>query len=156
MSQLLLRLLQETLSIDPSDKSTRERLARVAEFKKRMLDKAGGVLGTKEVREMLGYKSAQAVHKAVASKRLLAIDDNGSKLYPAFQFEGASILTGMRAVLEAAPSVSPWSILRYMVVGDDGLGSDLPMDLIRQGDEAIDRAVRSPARYKTDPCLGDP
>ena len=104
--------------------------------------KAGGARSTHAAMERLGYRSARQVLDAVSSRRLFTVQDNGANLYPAFQFDGGSVLSGMCDILEATPNVSPWSILRFMVVGDEGLGADLPMNLIRQGDEAIDRAVR--------------
>lgn len=147
--ELVLSLARNTPSTDPAERDAAEQLARTAEFKRDLVRRAGGALTTEQVRMLLGYRSAQAVHKALASGRLLAVDDNGSKLFPAFQFDGSSILPGMAEVLAAARGASPWALLQFMVEGDEGLGPDRPMDLIGGGRDALARAVRF-ARTLTD------
>jgi len=115
---------------------------RETEFKREMLERAGGGLTIEEVKARLRYDSTLSVFDAAESRLLLAVDDDGTKLFPAFQFDGDQIHSGMREILEITQNASAWAILQYMVEGDEGLGSDLPMHLIRQGDEAVERAVR--------------
>jgi len=140
--QLVLSLARNTPSTDPEERQAAERLARTAEFKRDLLQRAGGTLTTEQVRELLGHKSVQAVHKAVAAHRLLAVDDSGTKLFPAFQFDGGQILPGMAHILAAAPSASTWALLQFLVEGDEGLGPDRPIDLIKAGPEDLARAAR--------------
>lgn len=141
-AQMLIAILRNTPAIDPDELRTAERLARTAEFKRDLVDRAGGALTAEQVQKLLGYKSVQATHKAVASRRLLAVDDNGRKLFPAFQFDGAAIAPGMAAVLTATPTTSPWALLQFMVDGDEGLGDQRPMDMVKGGPREIERLVR--------------
>lgn len=140
--QLVSRLARSTPSTDPGENKAAELLARTSEFKRDLLRKAGGQITTEQVRQLLGYKSAQAVHKAVASRRLLAVDDNGTKLFPAFQFDGHHVIVGMAAVLAATPTTSPWALLQFLVEGDAGLGDDRPIELIKSGPDSVERLAR--------------
>ena len=141
-TQMLIAILRNTPSIDPDELCAAERLARTAEFKRDLVERAGGALTTEQVQKLLGYRSVQAVHKAVASRRLLAVDDNGRKLFPAYQFDGGSVAPGMAAVLAAASTTSPWALLQFMVDGDEGLGDERPKDMVKGGAETIKRLAR--------------
>lgn len=140
--QMLLGILRNVPAIDQDELRTAERLARTAEFKRDLIERAGGALTAEDVRKLLGHKTVQAVHKAVASRRLLCVDDNGRKLFPAFQFDGAAPVSGMAAVLAATPTTKPWALLQFMVDGDEGLGDERPTDMIKGGAEAMERLVR--------------
>lgn len=140
--QLIIALVRNTPSIDPAHLDAGERLARTAEFKRDLVQRAGGALTAEGVRDLLGHKSLQAVHKAVASRRLLAVDDNGRKLFPAFQFDGDNVAPGMPPVLAATPTTSPWALLQFMVDGDEGLGDDRPMDMVKGTSDTVERLVR--------------
>lgn len=141
-AQMLIAILRNTPAIDPDELRAVEQLGRTAEFKRDLIDRAGGALTAEQVQKLLGHKSMQAVYKAIASRRLLAVDDNGRKLFPAFQFDGSSVASGMAAVLVATPSTSPWVLLQFMVDGDEGLGDDQPMDMVKGGGETIKRLIR--------------
>ena len=119
-----------------------ERSARAAEFQRDILKRAGGALTEEQVRLMLGHQFITDVRQATAAHRLLAVHVDGVELFPAFQFEGDSVIPGMEAVLERLPNTSPWAILQFFVQGDEGLGDDLPMDLLRRGPGDIERAAR--------------
>jgi len=140
--QLVLRLARATPAIDPAKSDAGERLARSAEFKRDLLERAGGAMTAGQVQELLGHKSVQAVHKALATRRLLAVDDGGRKLFPACQFDGATVAPGIPALLAAAPNASTWALLQFLVDGDEGLGGARPMEMIRSGPDTIDRLVR--------------
>lgn len=139
--QFLLALARHTPSLDPAEGEAAERLARAAAFKRDLLERAGGILTTEQVRTLLGYKSSQAVHKAVATRRLLVVDDNGTKLFPAFQFDGASLRPAMAELLAATPTTGGWALLQFLVEGDDGLATR-PLDLIAGDAAAVARLVR--------------
>lgn len=141
-AQMLIAILRNTPAIDPDELRTAERLARTAEFKRDLVERAGGALTAEQVRKLLGHRSVQAVHKAVASRRLLAVDDNGRKLFPAFQFDGSSVVPGMAAVLAATPTTGPWALLQFMVDGDEGFGDEQPLDMVKSGAETIERLIR--------------
>lgn len=140
--QMLLGILRNTPAIDQDELRSAERLARTAEFKRDLVERAGGALTAEDVRKLLGHKTVQAVHKAVTSRRLFCVDDNGRKLFPAFQFDGAAPAPGMAAVLAATPTTKPWALLQFMVEGDEGLGDERPTDMVRGGAEVIERLVR--------------
>ena len=141
-AEMLVAILRNTPAIDPDELRTAERLARTAKFKRDLVERSGGALTAEQVQKLLGHKSVQAVHKAVASRRLLAVDDNGRKLFPAFQFDGGSVAPGMAAVLAATPTTSPWALLQFMVDGDEGLGDERPMDMVKGGPKVVERLVR--------------
>ena len=67
-AQMLIEILRNTPAIDPDELRTAERLARTAEFKHDLVERAGGALTAGQVQKLLGYRSVQAVHKAVASR----------------------------------------------------------------------------------------
>lgn len=140
--QFLLALARRAPSLDPAEQEAAERLAQAAEFRRDLLARSGGALSTEQVRTLLGYKSTQAVHKAVAARRLLAVDDNGTRRFPAFQFDGASLRPALAAILAAAPGASPWALLQFLIEGDEGLGTDRPIALLDGGPDAIARLVR--------------
>ena len=48
----------------------------------------------------------------------------------------------MAAVLSAAPSASPWALLQFMVEGDEGLGEERPIEMIKRGTDAVERLAR--------------
>lgn len=114
----------------------------VAAYKASLLTLAGGALSAEDVRSMLGYASTHEVLEAVAARRLLALELNGANVFPAFQFEGGGTVPGVAEILSATPNTGPWELLQYMVKGDEGLGSDLPMDLVHGSPDEIERAVR--------------
>src|SRR3546814_9735956 len=70
------------------------------------------------------------------------VEDNGAKLFPAFQFDGDTIRPAMSRILAAAPGASGWAVLQYLVSGDEGLGDTRPIDLIKGNEADIDRVIR--------------
>lgn len=114
-------------------------LARGAAFKKRMIESSGGVLTAEQVRDLLGYET---VEQAVADRLMLAVDDNGTRLFPAFQFDGDTLRPVMACILTAAPNSSGWTLLQYLVSGDEGLGLCKPINMLNGGPEDIDLVLR--------------
>jgi len=141
-TQMLVAILRNTSAIDPEQLQAAEQLPRSADFKRDLVERAGGALTSDQVHKLLGYKTVQAVHKAAASRRLLALDDNGRKLFPAFQFDGGSIVPAMAGVLAAAPTTSPWALMQFMVDGDEGLGEGQPIAMLNGGPDTTKRLVR--------------
>lgn len=140
--EMLLTILRNTPAVDPDDLRAAERHVRTAEFKAGLIMRAGGALTAEQVKKLLGHKSVQAVYKAVATRRLLAVDDSGRRLFPAIQFDGDAIVPGIAPVLAAAPNTSPWSLLQFIVDGDEGLGEERPEDMLKGSAEAIERLTR--------------
>lgn len=139
--EMLVSILRHLPAISANELEVVEKLARTAEFKRDLIDRAGGALTAEQVRQLLGHKSVQAVHKAIASRRLLVVDDNGRKLFPAFQFDGAAIVPGIAALLAATPNTATWALLQFLVDGDEGLEGEHPIEMLKGPPEALDRLV---------------
>lgn len=119
-----------------------ERITNAVAFKRRMLDAAGGALTAEKVRTLLEHKTIQAVYKAMKDRRLLMVEDNGTKLFPVFQFDGNAILPGIAKVLNVAPHTTGWAILQFLVSGDEGLDGMSPIALLKGSDAEIEHVVR--------------
>lgn len=124
------------------DAELRTQRLNAARFKRDLGQLAGGLLDAEEVRIMLGYVSKQAVYKAVAKRRLLAVKDGGRLRFPRCQFHNAHILPGMTAILRAVPETSGWRILQYLYAQVDGLAGARPIELINGPSPDLERAVR--------------
>lgn len=129
-------------AVETDDPEAAERITNAIAFKRRLIDAAGGALTAEKVRALLGHKTIQAVYKAVKDRRLLMVEDNGTKLFPVFQFDGNAILPGISKVLNAAPQTTGWAILQYLVGGDEGLDGMSPIELLKGSDAKVERVVR--------------
>lgn len=139
---LVLSLARGMPATETDDPALKDSIIAAAEFKRRLLAAAGGALTAGQVREVLGHKSLQAVYKAAKERRLLAVDDNGQQLFPAFQFHEGGVWPAIPDILAAAPRTESWRILQFMVSGDQGLGSERPIDLLKGDAEDVRRVVR--------------
>ncbi len=129
-------------AVETDNPEAAERLTNAIAFKRRMIDAAGGALTAEKVRALLGHKTIQAVYKAVKERRLLVVEDNGTKLFPAFQFDGNAVLPGISKVLNAVPDTSSWAILQFLVGGDEGLDGAKPIELLKGNDAEVERVVK--------------
>jgi hypothetical protein len=129
------------LDEEEEEELRRQRLHAVR-FKHEMAEAAGGLLDADVVSTMLGYTSRQALHKAIKERRLLAVKDAGRQRFPACQFDGNSVFSGVQQILKAAPNTNGWRILQYLFGRDEGLNGDRPIDLIKGSSEDIQRAIR--------------
>lgn len=120
----------------------REQCRNAARFKSEMVHAAGGVFGEEAVRALLELPSKEAVHQAVRQRNLLAVEDSYRLWFPRCQFQRGTVYPGIRAILKAIPETSGWRILQYLHGRMDGLAGDRPIDLIKDTDEDIDRAMR--------------
>jgi hypothetical protein len=139
---LVLSLVRGLPTTETDDPGVKDSLIAASEFKRRMLTDAGGALTAGQVREVLGHKSLQAVYKAVKERRLLMVEDNGRQLFPAFQFHDGAVLQAIAGILEAAPHTDGWSVLQYVISGDQGLGDRRPLDLIKGSPEDVRQVIR--------------
>lgn len=128
-------------AVETDDPEAAERITNAIAFKRRMIDAAGGALTAEKVRTLLGHKTIQAVYKAVKDRRLLMVEDNGTKLFPVFQFDGNAILPGIAKVLGAAPNTTGWAILQFLVSGDEGFDGTNPIVLLKGSDAEVERVV---------------
>jgi hypothetical protein len=115
------------------------------EYAREDLRDAGGAYDLDQVRSVLNGVSRQAITKRVKDGSLLAVPGpNGKRSYPTFQFTGeGTVVSGLKAVLDAFPSRNPWMVLNFLVNPQDALGGGKPIDLLRAGDaDAVVAAAR--------------
>jgi hypothetical protein len=149
VASLVLNIARSIPAVEASDPSQAEDITNAIAFKRRMIEGAGGAFDAEAVRKLLGHKTVQAVYKAAREHRLLMVDDNGSKLFPAFQFDGGAVRPATPHILAASAGMSGWAIVQFFVSGDAALDGARPLDLLR-GDEAdVERQV-SIAQARTD------
>jgi hypothetical protein len=119
-------------------------IVRGAMMKQDMLNRAGGVLDTARVAELLGI-SRQGVAKRVRSGTLLAIPDGSGHLqFPALQFTDTGTVDGLEKVLAAFNVESPWTRLAVLLDTDETVGGRRVIDALRAGDlDAVLDVVRS-------------
>ncbi|PQA88326.1 hypothetical protein CW354_08480 [Marinicaulis flavus] len=138
----LLYSILKLMPVSIEDAEKVEDAANAVRFRQRMLKAAGGALKAEDVRQLLGYKSVQAVYKAANNRRMLVVEDGGVKLFPKFQFAGGVLNPAIADVLGAAPNTSGWAILQFLVSGDEGLGKASPIALLRKGPAEAERVAR--------------
>lgn len=129
-------------AVETDDPEAAERITNAIAFKRRLIDSAGGALTAEKVRTLLGHKTIQAVYKAAKDRRLLMVEDNGTKLFPVFQFDGNAIIPGISKVLNAAPHTTGWAILHFLVGSDEGLDGLSPVELLKRSDAEVERVIR--------------
>ena len=97
---------------------------------------AGGALSLAQVQRLLAGASQQRVEQMVADHCLLAVPSpGGGQGYPAFQFlDDGSVVPGLKRVVTALPTKSPWGILNFLVHPDFRLNERRPIDLLKAGD----------------------
>jgi len=142
VASLVFHLALGIPAVETDNPVAAERITNAIAFKRRMIDSAGGALTAEKVRELLGHKTTQAVYKAVKDRRLLMVEDNGTKLFPVFQFDGNAIIPGIPKVLNAAPNTTGWAVLQFLVSGDEGLDGSSPIELLKGSDAEVERVVR--------------
>jgi hypothetical protein len=99
----------------------------------------GPLLGTRDVRRLLGV-SRQRVDELLRSRRLIALpDDAGHRRYPMFQFHNGRPLTALIAAFwtVADGTLSPWSAAAWCTAPDeDGLDGLSPVAWASAGSDA--------------------
>jgi hypothetical protein len=141
VAALVLNIARGIPAVEADDPEEAEEITNAIAFKRRMIEQAGGAFDAEAIRKLLGHKTVQAVYKAARDHRLLMVEDNGAKLFPALQFDGNAIRPAIPRILAAASTTSGWGILQYLVSVDEGLGDARPIDLIKGDDADIDRVV---------------
>lgn len=141
IASLVLNIAKSIPAVEANDPAEAEDITNAIAFKRRMIEGAGGAFDADAVRKLLGHKTVQAVYKAARENRLLMVDDNGSKLFPAFQFDGGAVRPAIPRILAASAGLSGWAVLQFLVGGDEALGDARPLDLLRGSDADVDRLV---------------
>ena len=114
------------------------------ERKRQLVEAAGGALSAEDVARLLGI-TRQAVDKRRAQNQLIALT-RGKRgyIYPSFQFEDGTTLSGLVEVLEELKSFDPWMQLAFFVNGNDRLNGKSPVAVLRAGKQSeVVRAARS-------------
>jgi hypothetical protein len=110
----------------------------------------GPLYTTRQVRELMGIGSRQAISERVKRGRLLSVPGPGAKpLFPAFQFTGSGRpLPGLGAILDAFRDAvaSPYTVASWFVTPEPLLADATPVAWLRDAG-ATDRAVQAAARY---------
>ena len=109
------------------------------ERRQEILQKAGGVLTSEEVAELLGV-SRQAVDKRRAANQLLALTQGRRGYnYPGFQFEDGKALVGLDRVLANLEDLDPWMKLIFFTSPHERLYGRTPVEALRKGrlDEVV-------------------
>ena len=114
---------------------------------------AAGSAPRREVQELLGVGSRQAVSDLAKRGRLLALDAaGGRRLYPAFQFaESGRPHRDLESVLEVFAGVveSTYTTASWLVSPNADLTGETPIERLRSGrglDELLVAARRAAAR----------
>lgn len=142
VAALVLNIARGIPAVEAGDPADAEEITNAIAFKRRMIEQAGGAFDAEAVRKLLGHKTVQAVYKAARDRRLLMVEDNGAKLFPAFQFDGDTIRPAIPRILAAVPDATGWALLQFLVSGDEGLGNERPIDLLKRDEADIARVIR--------------
>ncbi|PSB57241.1 helix-turn-helix domain-containing protein [Chamaesiphon polymorphus] len=116
--------------------------------KQQLLYSDGKPLQVEEVAKLL-HVSKQAVEQMRCQGKLLAVSlGKEACFYPHWQFQGASVLTGLDRVLSVLAKFDSWTQLMFMKTGDLRLSNRTPLECLIAGD--IDAVVVAAA------CYGEP
>jgi len=110
----------------------------------------GPLLEAKQVQELLGVDTRQAVSDLRARRRLLALTkENGRVLYPAFQFGDSGrpfeALPQILMVFEDQARVDPWTVASWFVTPQALLDDMAPAEWLAKGEDR-DRVVKAARR----------
>jgi len=112
-------------------------------------DHLGPLYGVERVKGMLAQSGKPVSRQAVSKRRnLLALrTGSGRVVYPAFQFQGRAVVSGLEELLAELPGdlVSRWTLASWLGSPDADLDGDRPIDVLRQG--ATDRVLEVARRW---------
>jgi hypothetical protein len=115
------------------------------ELRREMLKKAGGVLSSGSVAELLNV-SRQAVDKRRVANQLIGLTQvRRGYGYPSFQFREGMTLDGLEAVLKNLSALDPWMQLRFFTSPHERLGSRTPIEALENG--RVDEVVKAASGY---------
>lgn len=124
-------------SVSDPDRLGRETADAVLNSAQAWRDHLGPLYDTEGVGKLLarGGKplSRQAVNKR---KGLLALTTGSGRIvYPAFQFRGGSVISGLDQVLEAIPRdlVSRWTVASWLISPENDLDGTTPLAVLSEG-----------------------
>jgi hypothetical protein len=109
----------------------------------------GPLYSTKQVRELMGIGSRQAISERVKRRRLLSVPGSDAKpLFPAFQFTGSRPLPALGAILDVfrGSAASPYTVASWFVTPEPLLEHKTPAEWLRKRG-TTDRALQAASRY---------
>lgn len=119
-------------TISPTTLSQRAvRNTRIAPFAD-LLELEGGTVRAGAVARRLGT-SPMMVEQLRQRGHVLAVPLSNGYAYPAWQFDGRSILSGLSAVIRALGQQDSWATLEYFLTPSPSLGGERPLDALRRG-----------------------
>lgn len=111
-------------------------LARGAARKQEMIQRAGGVLSSGQVAELLGVTVSAVNQRKNRHSSILAVPLSGGEWgFPARQFVDGAVRTGVAEVARAAAQMNPWVLLSILL--DDVAEEGGPTLLDRLDDSAV-------------------
>lgn len=110
-------------------------IARGAEARTRLAERAGGLLSVGQVAALLGITRA-AVDKRRSVGKALAVRIRGDWHYPAAQFRDGEVIEGIADILAALPDTGGWAALDLLLADSEALNGRSPLACLRAGDIA--------------------
>ncbi|MGL5034123.1 MAG: hypothetical protein ACRC6M_10030 [Microcystaceae cyanobacterium] len=107
-------------------------IKRGEEAKKRFLSKQGGALTNIEACSILGC-SLLELETMRRNHQVLGLSVNGDLVYPAWQFVGSKVLTGLDKVLAALKDDGAWTQMLFLLTGDIRLDGATPLKQLKEG-----------------------
>jgi hypothetical protein len=107
-------------------------IARAADAKARLVERASGLLSAEAAAKLLGL-SRQGVDKRRTQGKLLAVRIRGDWAYPAAQFADGEVLDGIPEVVSGMTNTTPWAVLDFLLAEHDALGGASPLAALRGG-----------------------
>lgn len=111
-------------------------LARGAARKQEMIQRAGGVLSSGQVAELLGITVSAVNQRKNRHRSILTVPLSGGEWgFPAKQFADGAVRAGVAEVVRKAADLNPWVLLSILL--DDAAGEGGPTLLDRLDDPAV-------------------
>lgn len=111
-------------------------LARGAARKQEMIQRAGGVLSSSQVAELLGISVSAVNQRKNRHRSILAVPLSGGEWgFPARQFTDGTVRDGVAEVVREAAKLNPWVLLSILL--DDAGAEGGPTLLDRLEDDTV-------------------
>jgi hypothetical protein len=149
----LARLLAEAavLGVAAELEPLADAVARGAEARRRLADRAGGLLTASQMGAALGAISRQAVDKRRRAGHLLAVPVGSDWRYPGIQLRAdGTVPDQLPAVLGAFAAAGPWAALDFLLAADDALAGETPLEALKRGGSTAKAVMRILAARETD------
>ena len=133
-----LQTISELMGSKPLAVSDARRAGMIAAASTTWRHELGPLLGSADVRTLLGDVSRQRVDELLRSRRLIGPQDSsGRRQFPLFQFEDGQPLDSLVSAywIVADGAVSEWTAASWCVTPDEALGGMSPVEWTRAGND---------------------